>query len=90
VKNTVTHEDGDCYSGDDISMEDMIADEDVVITVSHLDTSSVPLSMSTALRAGRTGCKRQQHPRRRFREHIYVASTHNTFSFSQRKDAASG
>ena len=69
-------------SGDDISMEDMIADEDVVITISHLGyiKRTALTEFRTQGRGGR-GAKGSSTRDEDFVEHIYVASTHNYMLF---------
>ena len=66
------------YTGDDIRMEDMIADEDVVITISHmgyLKRTAVTEYRSQG-RGGR-GSKGSSTREEDFIEHMFVASTHN-------------
>ncbi len=70
------------YTGDEISMEDMIADEDVVITISHL--GYVKRTAVTEYRTQGRGGRGAQGSATRdedFVEHIYVASTHNYMLF---------
>ena len=73
-------------SGDDISMEDMIADEDVVITISHLGyiKRTALTEYRTQGRGGR-GAKGSATRDEDFVEHIYVASTHNYMLFFTEK-----
>ncbi len=73
-------------SGDDISMEDMIADEDVVITISHLGyiKRTALTEFRTQGRGGR-GAKGSATREEDFVEHIYVASTHNYMLFFTEK-----
>ena len=70
------------YTGDEISMEDMIADEDVVITISHLGyiKRTALTEYRTQGRGGR-GAKGSATREEDFVEHIYVASTHNYLLF---------
>jgi DNA gyrase subunit A len=74
------------YTGDDISMEDMIADEDVVITISHHGyiKRTVLNEYRTQGRGGR-GSKGSATREEDFVEHIYVASTHNYMLFFTEK-----
>ncbi|MFN8165043.1 MAG: DNA gyrase subunit A, partial [Bacteroidia bacterium] len=74
------------YAGDDISMEDMIADEDVVITISHLGyiKRTALTEYRTQGRGGR-GAKGSATRDEDFVEHIYVASTHNYMLFFTEK-----
>jgi DNA gyrase subunit A len=70
------------YTGDDISMEDMIADEDVVITISHLGyVKRTPLSEYRTQGRGGRGAQGSATRGEDFVEHIYVASTHNYMLF---------
>ncbi len=66
------------YTGDDISMEDMIADEDVVITISHAGyIKRTALTEYRAQGRGGRGAKGSATREEDFVEHIFVASTHN-------------
>ncbi len=66
------------YSGDDIRMEDMIADENVVITISHLGyikrTSLVEYKSQNRGGRGSRGSSTRDED---FIEHMFIASTHN-------------
>lgn len=74
------------YAGDDISMEDMIADEDVVITISHLGyIKRTPLAEYRTQGRGGKGSKGSATRDEDFVEHIYVASTHNYMLFFTEK-----
>jgi DNA gyrase subunit A len=66
------------YTGDEISMEDMIVDEDVVITISHHGyiKRTALTEYRTQGRGGR-GAKGSATREEDFVEHIFVASTHN-------------
>src|SRR6185295_13293350 len=74
------------YTGDDFSMEDMIADEDVVITISHHGyiKRTALTEFRTQGRGGR-GAKGSATREEDFVEHIYVASTHNYMLFFTEK-----
>ncbi len=74
------------YTGDDFSMEDMIADEDVVITISHHGyiKRTALTEFRTQGRGGR-GAKGSSTREEDFVEHIYVASTHNYMLFFTEK-----
>jgi DNA gyrase subunit A len=74
------------FTGDDFSMEDMIADEDVVITISHHGYIKRTLltEYRTQGRGGR-GAKGSATREEDFVEHIYVASTHNYMLFFTEK-----
>jgi DNA gyrase subunit A len=70
------------YSADDFRMEDMIADEDVVITISHLGyIKRTPLTEYKAQNRGGTGAKGSSTRDADFLEHMFVASTHNYMLF---------
>ena len=64
------------YTGDEISLEDMIADEDVVITISHQGyiKRTALTEYRTQGRGGR-GARGSSTKQEDFVEHIYVAST---------------
>ncbi len=70
------------YTGDDISMEDMIADEDVVITISHLGyvKRTAVSEYRTQGRGGR-GAQGSATRDEDFVEYILIASTHNYMLF---------
>jgi DNA gyrase subunit A len=66
------------YSAGDISIEDMIPDEEVVITISHL--GYVKRTKATEYRAqgrGGRGSKGSKTRDEDFIEHLFTASTHN-------------
>lgn len=66
------------FSGDDIKMEDMIADEDVVITISHMGyIKRTSLDEYRAQGRGGKGSKGSSTREEDFIEHMFVASTHN-------------
>jgi DNA gyrase subunit A len=74
------------YSSDDISMEDMIADEEVVITISHLGyIKRTPLSEYRTQGRGGRGAKGSSTRDEDFVEHIYVATNHNYMLFFTEK-----
>ncbi|MFM2136098.1 MAG: hypothetical protein RL021_1498 [Bacteroidota bacterium] len=74
------------YTGDEISIEDMIADEDVVITISHAGyvKRTALTEYRTQGRGGR-GARGSATRDADFVEHIYVASTHNYMLFFTEK-----
>jgi DNA gyrase subunit A len=74
------------HSADDISMEDMIADEDVVITISHMGyiKRTALTEFRTQGRGGR-GAKGSSTRDEDFVEHIYVATNHNHMLFFTEK-----
>jgi len=66
------------YSGDDIRMEDMIADENVVITISHLGyIKRTSLAEYKAQNRGGRGSRGSSTRDEDFIEHMFIASTHN-------------
>jgi DNA gyrase subunit A len=74
------------HSGDDISMEDMIADEDVVITISHLGyIKRTPLTEYRTQGRGGRGAKGSATRDADFVEHIYIATNHNHMLFFSEK-----
>ncbi len=66
------------FSGDDLKMEDMIADEDVVITISHMGyMKRTSLSEYRAQGRGGKGSKGSSTREEDFIAHMFTASTHN-------------
>jgi DNA gyrase subunit A len=66
------------YAGDDFRMEDMIADEDVVITISHMGyIKRTSLNEYKAQNRGGKGSKGSATRDEDFIEHMFTASTHN-------------
>jgi DNA gyrase subunit A len=66
------------YAGDDLKIEDMIADEDVVITISHLGyMKRTNLADYRAQNRGGRGSKGTATRDEDFVEHMFIASTHN-------------
>jgi DNA gyrase subunit A len=66
------------YSGDDLRMEDMIADENVVITISHMGyMKRTLLSEYRSQNRGGRGSKGTATREEDFVEHMFIASTHN-------------
>ncbi len=66
------------YAGDDLRIEDMIADEDVVITISHLGyMKRTNLAEYRAQNRGGRGSKGTATRDEDFVEHMFIASTHN-------------
>lgn len=66
------------YVGDDFRMEDMIADENVVITISHLGyIKRTNLDEYRAQGRGGKGSKGSSTRDEDFIEHMFIASTHN-------------
>ncbi|MCD6065599.1 MAG: gyrA [Bacteroidetes bacterium] len=65
------------YAGDDIRMEDIIADEDVVITISHLGyIKRTSLTEYKSQNRGGKGSKGSATRDEDFIEHMFIASTH--------------
>ncbi|MCG3165082.1 MAG: DNA gyrase subunit A [Bacteroidia bacterium] len=70
------------YSGEDLRIEDMIADEDVVITISHMGyIKRTPLSEYKTQGRGGKGSKGSTTRDEDFLEHMFVASMHNYMLF---------
>ncbi|MCC6369930.1 MAG: DNA gyrase subunit A [Bacteroidia bacterium] len=66
------------YSGDDLRIEDMIADEDVVITISHMGyMKRTNLTEYRSQNRGGRGSKGTATRDEDFVEHMFIASTHN-------------
>jgi DNA gyrase subunit A len=66
------------YSGDDIRMEDMIADENVIITISQMGyIKRTTLSEYKAQNRGGRGSRGSSTRDEDFIEHMFMASTHN-------------
>ncbi len=70
------------YAAEEFNPEDFYADEDVVITISHLGyIKRTPLTEYRAQHRGGIGVKASATRDEDFIEHIYVASMHNTMLF---------
>jgi DNA gyrase subunit A len=66
------------YSSDDLRVEDMIADENVVITISHMGyMKRTNLAEYRAQNRGGRGSKGTATRDEDFVEHMFIASTHN-------------
>jgi DNA gyrase subunit A len=66
------------YSGDDIRMEDMIADENVIITISQMGyIKRTTLDEYKSQRRGGRGSRGSSTRDEDFIEHMFMASTHN-------------
>ncbi|MCW3093662.1 MAG: gyrA [Ferruginibacter sp.] len=74
------------YVGDEINMLDLIEEEDVVVTISHLGyikrTSSAEYRQQ---RRGGRGSKGSSTRQEDYIEHLFVASTHHTLMFFTEK-----
>jgi len=66
----------------DLTIEDMIADEDMVVTISHNGyIKRLPVSTWKTQNRGGKGMKGAKTKQDDFVEHLFVASTHNTMLF---------
>ena len=66
----------------DLSVEDMIADEDMVVTISHNGyIKRLPVSTWKTQNRGGKGMKGANTKQDDFVEHLFIASTHNTMLF---------
>ena len=66
----------------DLKIEDLIADEDVVITISHAGyIKRLPVSTYRKQRRGGVGITAMETKEEDFVEHLFVASTHETLMF---------
>ncbi len=66
------------YSAEDFSIEDMIPDEEVVVTISHLGyIKRTQLSEYRRQNRGGTGSRGSSTRGEDFLEHLFVATTHN-------------
>ncbi len=74
------------YSADDMKIEDMIADEDVVITISHMGyIKRTPVTEYRRQGRGGKGITASTTREEDFLEHLFVASTHNYLLFFTEK-----
>ena len=74
------------YSGGDMSIEDLIADEHVVITISHAGyIKRTPLTEYKTQNRGGVGQKGVATRDQDFLEHLYVATNHQYMMFFTRK-----
>ena len=70
------------YSAEDFSVEDMIADEDVVVTISNKGfIKRMPLSGYRRQRRGGKGMKGTTTREEEYVEHLFVATNHNYILF---------
>ena len=70
------------YTAEDISMEDLIPDEQVVITISHMGyIKRTPLTEYRQQRRGGRGSKGSNTRNEDFLEHMFVATNHNYMLF---------
>ena len=74
------------YSSEEFNPEDFYADEDMVITISHMGSiKRTPLAEYRIQNRGGVGMKGSATRDEDFIEHIYVASMHNTMIFFTEK-----
>lgn len=74
------------YSAQDFKIEDTIADEDVVITISHLGyIKRTPLNEYRRQNRGGTGARGTDIRGEDFLEYLYIASMHNYMLFFSEK-----
>ena len=74
------------YSSEEFNPEDFYADDDIVITISHMGyIKRTPLAEYRTQNRGGVGAKGSATRDEDFIEHIYVASMHNTMLFFTEK-----
>ena len=74
------------YSSEEFNPEDFYADDDMVITISHMGyIKRTPLAEYRTQNRGGVGAKGSATRNEDFIEHIYVASMHNTMLFFTEK-----
>ena len=74
------------YASEEFNPEDFYADDDMVITISHMGyIKRTPLAEYRTQNRGGVGAKGSATPDEDFIEHIYVASMHNTMLFFTEK-----
>lgn len=74
------------YAGGDVSIEDLIADENVVITISHAGyIKRTPLTEYKTQNRGGVGQRGVATRDQDFLEHLYVATNHNYIMFFTQK-----
>lgn len=74
------------FAAGEITMEDMIAEEDVVVTISHLGyIKRTPLNEYRRQNRGGTGSKGSATRDEDFLEHLFIANTHNYLLFFTEK-----
>ena len=74
------------YLDDEIKIEDLIEEEDVVVTISHLGyIKRTPATEYRKQRRGGRGAKGSSTRNEDFIEHLFVASTHHTLLFFTEK-----
>ena len=79
------------YSAEDFSVEDMIADEDVVVTISNKGfIKRMPLSGYRRQRRGGKGMKGTTTREEEYVEHLFVATNHNYILFLVKVESVIG
>lgn len=74
------------YADDEINMLDLIEEEDVVVTISHLGyIKRTPVAEYRTQRRGGRGSKGSSTRQEDYIEHLFVASTHHTLLFFTEK-----
>ncbi len=74
------------YTAEDISMEDLIPDEKVVITISHMGyIKRTPLTEYRQQKRGGRGSKGSNTRNEDFLEHLFIATNHNYMLFFTEK-----
>ncbi len=74
------------YTAEDISMEDLIPDEKVVITISHMGyIKRTPLTEYRQQKRGGRGSKGSNTRNEDFLEHLFIATNHNYILFFTEK-----
>lgn len=74
------------YTGDEINMLDLIEEEDVVVTISHMGyIKRTSASEYRQQRRGGRGAKGSSTRQEDYIEHLFVASTHHTLLFFTEK-----
>lgn len=74
------------YTAGDFNAEDFYADDDMIITISHMGyIKRTPLSEFRAQKRGGVGFKGSDTRDSDFIEHVYTASMHNTMLFFTKK-----
>ena len=72
-------------SAEEIEIEDIIEEEDVVITLTHFGYIKEPLSIPIKLKKGRKGIIALTTREEDFVEDLYITSTHDTILFFTNK-----
>lgn len=74
------------YSDDDINMLDLIEEEDVVVTISHLGyIKRTPVAEYRTQKRGGRGSRGSSTRQEDYIDHLFVASTHHTLLFFTEK-----